>query len=575
MSGSVTRSRSPLHKVVIKANWRASYPERCARCRLCEQGAAEVGVQHHAGEIQGGEGPVSCVTQALPASIISYMSQRPRIGRLLAVLLLATAITAPAVAQPAHGSRAPAAGASATGHSQGLEALFAPWNHPDSPGCALGVAAAGGPPLLRFYGSADLEHDVPIREDTVFEAGSVSKQFTAASILLLVQQGKLALSDDVRRYLPELPDYGAPITIDQLLSHTSGLRDWGEVEALAGWPRTSRAYTPADVLAITVRQKSLNYPPGTAYSYTNTGFNLLALIVERLSGQTLARFSQEHLFTPLGLTHTSWRDDFRRIVKGRAVAYEALAAGRYQQLMPFEDTYGHGGLLTTVGDLLKWNDALTRGALGGPLSAALAQPAALNDGTPIGYGRGLFVGAWRGTPEWSHSGATAAYRAWLGRYPQAQLSIALLCNTTDADTTALAHAVADLYLPLQAAGPKGSAADAAGNAPAPTPLPEPIRTGVAWRENFSALAGRYVSDEALATWVIEVTGGKLTAAPLDRPGFMLDLKVVEPDTFTFGRSGVEGKLRFDRNSQGAVTGFTLSNARVYSLKFQREPAASR
>lgn len=494
------------------------------------------------------------------------MPQRPRIARLLAMLLLATALASPALAQPA---RAPAPRARAAVPTQALDALFARY-HADTPGCALGVAAPGGPPRLRAYGSADLEHDVPIREDTVFEAGSVSKQFTAASILLLVQQGKLALTDDVHRYLPELPNYGVPVTIDELLSHTSGLRDWGEVEALAGWPRTSRTYTPADVLAITVRQKSLNYPPGTAYSYTNTGFNLLAFIVERISGQTLAQFSQEHLFGPLGMVHTRWRDDFRRIVKGRAVAYQALPGGGYQQLMPFEDTYGHGGLLTTVGDLLKWNAALSQAALGASLSAALAQPATLTDGKQIGYGRGLFVGSWRGTPELAHSGATAAYRAWLGRYPQAQLSIALLCNSTDADTTALAHAVADLYLPPQGAASAAPANAGRTAAPAAGEVGHMERTGVVWRENLAIFTGRYVSDEALATWVIEVQGGKFTATPLDRPGFTLELQVVAPDTFTFARSGVEGRLRFDRDAQGAVTGFTMMNERVYALKFQRE-----
>jgi len=488
------------------------------------------------------------------------MFQRHITAGLLAVFVFAT-LAAPASAQPP-AYAAPSATDAA--RIQALDAVFAQRNRPDTPGCAVGVAAGGAALVLRAYGSADLEHDVPIREDTVFEAGSVSKQFTAASILLLVQQGKLALTDDVHRYLPELPHYGAPVTIDELLSHTSGLRDWGEVEALAGWPRTSRNYTPADVLAITVRQKSLNYPPGTAYSYTNTGFNLLAFIVERISGQTLARFSQEHLFTPLEMMHTSWRDDFRRIVKGRAVAYQALPAGGYQQQMPFEDTYGHGGLLTTVGDLLKWNEALTRGALGAPLSAALAQPATLNDGKPIGYGRGLFVGSWRGTPELAHSGATAAYRAWLGRYPQERLSIALLCNSTDADTTALAHAVADLYLPAHPPA-AGAAADTGGNAAlAAGPIGAPV-------QNLGVFAGRYTSDEALATWVIEVSSKGVTATPLDRRSFTLDLQIVSPDTFMFARSGVAGKLRFDRDAHGAVTGFTMMNPRVYGLTFQREP----
>jgi CubicO group peptidase (beta-lactamase class C family) len=489
------------------------------------------------------------------------MRQLERIARrtgLVAILLLAASLTGP----PAGAQPAP------VDNGQALDALFARWNHSDTPGCALGVAAAGAPPVFKVYGSADLEHDVPIRADTVFEAGSVSKQFTAASILLLVQQGKLALSDDVRRYLPELPDYGSPVTIDDLLSHTSGLRDWGEVEALAGWPRTSRVYTPSDVLAITARQRSLNYPPGTKYSYTNTGYNLAAIIVERLSGQNLARFSQEHLFTPLSMTHTSWRDDFRRIVKGRAIAYAAASAGHYEQLMPFEDTYGHGGLLTTVGDLLKWNEALTRGALGAQVTAALQHPASLRDGQPIGYARGLTVGTWLGTPEVAHSGATAAYRTWLGRYPQAQLSLALLCNAADAESVTLAHSVAKLFLPAQAA-PASARTAPGGGAPAGAEARSTAAARLPDPQQLARLAGRYASDEALATWVVQVSEGHLTATPMDRRGLTLDLRAEGPDTFTFANPYVEGGLRFDRDGKGAVTGFTMSSPRVYALKFVR------
>ena len=178
-----------------------------------------------------------------------------------------------------------------------IEPIFAAFEGDDSPGCAVGIEHAAEPPVLRAFGSADLEHHIPISVDTVFEAGSVSKQFTAAATLLLVQQGKMALSDDVRKYLPELPDYGTPITIDQLLNHTSGLRDWGDVEAIAGWPRGSRL--------------------------------------------SLAEFTRQNFFIPLGMKHTQWRDDFKRIVPNRAIAYGRESSG-YEQNMPFENAYGNG-----------------------------------------------------------------------------------------------------------------------------------------------------------------------------------------------------------------------------------------
>src|SRR5215204_3924736 len=169
-----------------------------------------------------------------------------------------------------------------------LDDAFANFTKPGSPGCAVGVAKKGEAPVFRAYGQADLEHAAAITADTIFEAGSVSKQFTAASVLTLVADGKLALTDDIRKYLPEMPSYGAPITIDHLLNHTSGLRDWGEVAALGGWPRGSRAYTNLEALKIASRQKALNYPTGSAYSYTNTGYNLAAVIVSRVSGQSFA-----------------------------------------------------------------------------------------------------------------------------------------------------------------------------------------------------------------------------------------------------------------------------------------------
>ena len=315
------------------------------------------------------------------------------------------------------------------------------------PGCAVGVRAGNNSPVLRAFGMADLEHAAPVTVDTVFEAGSVSKQFTAAAALILVSEGRLALEDDIRKYLPELPDYGHPITIAELMGHTSGLRDWGEVEAIAGWPRTERVYSMEDVLSITSHQRALNFAPGAACSYTNTGFDLLALIVERLSGMSFVDFTRQRLFEPLGMIHTQWRDNFRRIVRNRAIAYNRVSDGVYEQMMPFENTYAHGGLLTTVGDLLTWNKALDEERLGPSVTRALETRTLLSDGKPTVYARGLFVRAYHRVHELSHDGSTAGYRAWLGRFPDEHLSIAVLCNASDANPSKLAHAVADIYLP--------------------------------------------------------------------------------------------------------------------------------
>jgi CubicO group peptidase (beta-lactamase class C family) len=323
--------------------------------------------------------------------------------------------------------------------------VFARWTAA-TPGCAVGVATKGQPVLAKGYGKADLEHNVPIGADTIFEAGSVSKQFTAASVLLLARGGKLSLDDPVRQHVPELPDYGSPLTIRHMLTHTSGLRDWGSVEGIAGWPRTTRVYTHAHVLEIVSHQRALNFTPGTRWSYSNTGFNLAAIIVSRVSGMPFADFTRERLFKPLGMTHTSWRDDYTRIVQGRAQAY-AERGGTYHTDMPFENVYGNGGLLTTVGDLLKWNEHFDSPAPGDTvLVAQQQQREAFSDGRPHGYALGLFLGTHKGLREVFHSGSTAGYSAFLTRFPDERVSVAVLCNAADANAAEMAHDVADIYL---------------------------------------------------------------------------------------------------------------------------------
>jgi CubicO group peptidase (beta-lactamase class C family) len=326
-----------------------------------------------------------------------------------------------------------------------VDAVFARWTA-QTPGCAVGVAEDGKAVLEKAYGMADLEHDVPNAADTIFEAGSVSKQFTAAAVLLLAREGKLSLDDQARKYVPELPDYGKPLTIRHMLTHTSGLRDWGAVEEIAGWPRTSRVYTHAHVLDIVSRQKSLNFEPGTNWSYCNTGYNLAAIIVSRVSGMPFSEFCRLRIFEPLGMTRTSWRDDFRRIVKGRAIAYSEAKDG-YRQNMPFENVHGNGGLLTTVGDLLRWNEnAVTQKVGDEAFLRDELQPGRFNDGKSHDYALGLYIRTFMGVPEVGHSGSTAGYRAYLARYPKQRASVAVLCNVSTGNADRAAHQVAALYL---------------------------------------------------------------------------------------------------------------------------------
>lgn len=327
-----------------------------------------------------------------------------------------------------------------------VDSIFARFSSPESPGCAVAVGQMGRTVLSRAYGMANLEYGVANTPSTVFEAGSVAKQFTAAAVVLLAQQGKLSLDDPARKYIPELPDYRTPVTIRQMLNHTSGLRDWGTVVGAAGWPRGSRVHTHAHVLDVVSRQKSLNFPPGTEYSYSNTGYNLSAIIVERVSGESFAAFTKKNIFEPLGMTNTQWRDDFTRIVKNRATAYSRETDGVHLN-MPFENVHGNGGLLTTVGDLLLWNENFVHLKVGGQAFVdEMQHRARLANRREITYASGLVVASYKGIPEVSHIGATAGYRAFLGRYPEQRVSVAVLCNLGDANAGELAHQVADVYL---------------------------------------------------------------------------------------------------------------------------------
>ena len=337
---------------------------------------------------------------------------------------------------------------------------------PDGAGCVAGVALPGAPAVIVARGQADLEHAAPLTPATILETGSLAKQFTAAAIVLLAQDGKLSLDDDIRRFLPETPDYGTPVTIRHLLNHTSGLREQWSLLALTGNGPGVQAHTNAMILDLASRQKSLNFTPGAEFLYTNTNYALAAIIVERASGTSLQAFTRQRLFEPLGMGHTQWREDFRTVVPGRASAYAPDDAG-FVANMPFTSVYGNGGLLTTVGDLLLWNAFLDRPTTlpGGPaLVAALQTPGRLSSGAPLEYALGLEITRDHGRRLVAHSGSTAGYKSWLGRYPDEGISIALMCNNGGVDPVALGEKIAAQALlaagraPTAVSAPKAIAA---------------------------------------------------------------------------------------------------------------------
>jgi CubicO group peptidase (beta-lactamase class C family) len=442
-----------------------------------------------------------------------------------------------------------------------VDRIFGQWDA-QSPGCAVGVAEQGKPLLMRAYGMADLEHGVKNSTDTIFEAGSVSKQFTAAAIALLARDGKLSLDDQVRNTIPELRDYGVPLTIRHMLNHTSGLRDWGEVADIGGAPRGSRVYTNAHVLDIVSRQSALNFTPGTRWSYSNTGYSLAAIIVERVSGKPFSTFTRERLFEPLGMASTSWRDDYSRVLKNRAIAYDKRADG-YHTDMPFENVVGNGGLLTTVGDLLKWNQNIDHPGVGDAAAfwAAAQTPGRLADGRAHDYGLGLGVSSFEGLRQVGHGGATAGYRSTLGRYPQTGWSIAVLCNAGNAQPGADANALVRLLLAGRPAMPAVAETPrfAAGG-----PMLRASARGIA-EVPLAELAGTYTSFDAEASYAVSEENGALVAR--GRYGQEMTLRRVSGDRFFIGPIS----LVFRRDAQDKVDGLSVSVDRVWDMRFERQP----
>jgi CubicO group peptidase (beta-lactamase class C family) len=399
-----------------------------------------------------------------------------------------------------------------------VDQIFAPWDRLDSPGCALAVIENGKTLHKRGYGIADLEHAVPITSQSVFGLASISKQFTAMAVLMLVEQGKLSLDDDVRKYLPELPDYGMPITIEHLLHHTSGLREPHYLSELAGW-RWDDVFTNADALNLLVHQKELNFPPGTEHSYTNTGYILLGIIVQRVSSHTLRAFTEEHIFRPLAMTNTKFKDDHTMLVKNRALGYHPDKGGGFRLSMPHYETVGSSNLYSTLDDLILWDQNFyARKVGGGKVIDQMLKPGTLRDGKEIvydgaAYGAGLRIGKYKGLKIVWHAGADGGYRTQFLRFPDQHFSIILLCNLSNMDMMALTRQVADLYLRKDFKTNQGIGPKSLPGSDKPPPVNPPPIVEIPERE-LAGLAGSYYCSTDNGIRTITLKNGKLHYRPL-------------------------------------------------------------
>lgn len=437
-----------------------------------------------------------------------------------------------------------------------IDAVYARFSKPDAPGCAVGVFQNGRIAFEKGYGSSNIEYGIPITPRSPFIMGSVSKQFTAAAIALLVEQGRLRLDDDVHQYVPELRDYGKKITIEQLVHHTSGIRDFWTLVQTADM-RNDDGYTVDDILRLASRQKHLNFDPGSEYNYSNTGYVLLGVVVQRVTGKSLRQFAAEQIFGPLGMTSSHFHDDHTEPVAGRVIAYSPTRGGAWKINVWNNDIVGQGGLMTTIEDLQKWDENFYTGTVGGPafLGRQLEQ-GVLTNGTKLAYAFGLEVGEYRGLPLVEHSGSTGGYRTDISRFPTKHTSVATMCNVSTADPVRYAHAVADAVLGTaftKPAPPAASRAQAAAAQQGGVPSLAPAE--------LDAFTGGFYSEELDATYVLTRSGSALV---LHRARSAPDtLRAV--DRQSFRTSGATLHFAAGSPSQG----FSVDAGRARGIEFAR------
>ena len=441
-----------------------------------------------------------------------------------------------------------------------VDSLFA-FATPSTPGCAVAAIKDGQVIYARGYGLADIEHQVFITPQTPFYMASVSKQFAAGAINLLVLDGKLSLDDDVRKFVPELPEFGAPITIRHLVTHTSGLRDYFGLFSLAGYPG-DYPISNRDFLDMMRRQRALNFDTGSQYSYTNSGYVLLSIIVERVSGKSLRDFSAERFFTPLGMRSTQFRDQHNSLVPNRALAYRRDAGGQYVHAVPYFDVVGDGGLYSTVEDVARWEANFLEPKVGGAEWLTLeGMRGHLNDGTTIPYGAGLIHGMFRGDSIIEHGGSLGGYNINLLRFPARRFSVAVLCNDNTRPSAQLARGVADVFIgdmlapaTLTAVTPSSSPAAARSAAGGGSIA---AFTGT-WFSPATNLVLRGVADQG-RLYLVEANGSRRELASIGVGRFLITTSNM---TAVFSRRA--DSLRLERDGDAAQV-FVRVNASMNAL----------
>jgi CubicO group peptidase (beta-lactamase class C family) len=444
-----------------------------------------------------------------------------------------------------------------------VDALFKGYDRPDSPGAAVVAVQDGEIVLQAEYGSADLEHGIPITSGTVFHVGSVAKQFTAFSILLLEHRRLLSLDDEVRKYLPWVPDFGPPITLRHLLHHQSGLREQETLFQISGIS-TADVIETSHILKLVSRQRELNFNPGEDISYSNTGYVLLAQVVEKVTGVSFREWTRENIFSPLNMNDSQFNDDAARIVRERASAYYRTDGGELRKGILSYSYVGPTGLLTTSEDMAKWLRNFDRPKVGNPgiMQRILSESGKLKNGDDPGYGYGIGVLNYRGLRAVWHSGHDAGYRAFAAYFPDQRFGVAVLSNFYSLNPSDLGKKIAEIYLP-------GSMSPAT---PEPAGQPEAAggsgagRSFTLERRQLAEFAGDYRSEELETTYHVRLKGDRLVMRHWRNEDVILT--PIGPDHFAGDQAFAE-TIRFLNGASAKISGLRLTAGRIRSLLFVR------
>ncbi|SFN74659.1 CubicO group peptidase, beta-lactamase class C family [Chitinophaga sp. YR627] len=459
-------------------------------------------------------------------------------------------------------------GDACTAAGRRVDSLFAVYNS-QTPGAAVAIVKDGKVVFQKGYGMADLEHDIPITPQTVFNVASVSKQFTAFATYLLASEGRISLEDDVRKYIPELPDYGHVIKIKHLLGHTSGLRDQAAIWSLAG-SISGDISTTEQTLKLLARQRNLNFTPGTAFGYCNTGYTLLAEIIHRVSGQSFATYTAEKIFRPLGMTSTQFCDNYGKVVKNKAESYELINGIYYHQPLNVSNP-GPSNLLTTVEDLTRWILNFEHPVVGTPaLIKAFNEASYLDNGSKvilriagdhdtIFHAKGQNLSNYKGVEMITHGGHAAAFRTFMGRFPHEQLAIIALSNDEHNERLNARWQMAEFYIKDKLK--EESSSPAASRPPV-------LKPTVEYTGDVKDFGGEYYSDELGTSYTFIPRGNVLVMRHLRLDDIVLKregegkFSGAGPETFAF-------EMAFEKDEKGGVKGFVISNFGVKGLRFEK------